>query len=162
MNRMQETASKRFWRRVDKSADCWVWTGSVTKKGYGIFSHDKGHSIHAHRFAYQEKHGPIPVGLKVLHRCDNPPCCRDEHLFLGTDADNAADREAKGRGASHKGELNGRSKLTWAKVDDIRRIRSESGIGAHRITKRFGIGRTTAQEIIDGKKWLPEHRPRDS
>jgi len=48
--------------------------------------------------AWEDVNGPISDGLWVLHRCDNPPCCRPDHLFLGTPADNTADMIAKGRG----------------------------------------------------------------
>ena len=85
-----------FWGRVDKSAECWPWTGPTTEKGYGRFS--LGHRTwRAHRLAYELTHGPFPPDLFVLHRCDNPPCVRPDHLFLGDHAANMADAVAKGR-----------------------------------------------------------------
>lgn len=86
-------APERFWARVDKSGCCWVWTGSCNNKGYGRFDGE-----YAHRFSWRLLSGPIPDGLNVLHRCDNPPCVRPDHLFLGTVSDNARDMWAKGRG----------------------------------------------------------------
>jgi hypothetical protein len=101
MSRWPFSAEQRFWSKVDKSGDCWLWTGkSVTKKkgGYGRLKVN-GKSVLAHRYAWELRHGPIPEGKKVLHRCDVPLCMTDEHHFLGSQADNVADRQAKGRTA---------------------------------------------------------------
>lgn len=86
---------ERFWEKVDKSGDCWVWTASVDLKGYGNFKHPLGSD--AHTFSWTLHYGPITGGLCVLHRCDNPPCIRPNHLFLGTRADNNLDMIDKGR-----------------------------------------------------------------
>jgi hypothetical protein len=90
----------RFWAKVDKSGDCWEWTGTRTRQGYGGFRVGD-RTVKAHRFAWSviASRGAIPAGLVVMHLCDNPPCVRPEHLRLGTVADNNRDREAK-RGRS--------------------------------------------------------------
>jgi len=88
---------ERFWAKVDKTGDCWEWTGARFHHGYGLFYESASVRTRAHRFAYETLAGPIPPGVLVLHRCDNPPCVRPEHLFLGTQADNVADMIAKGR-----------------------------------------------------------------
>lgn len=85
-----------FWACADcAGAGCWEWSGLRSARGYGRFGHD---SRRAHRIAWELTFGPVPDGLLVCHTCDNPPCIRPEHLFLGTDADNARDMVAKGRG----------------------------------------------------------------
>lgn len=88
--------SDAFWKRVNKSYGCWEWGGPTTKKGYGRFSQGQ-RTWRAHRLAYELTYGPFPTQLQVLHHCDNPPCVRPEHLFLGDHAANMADAVAKGR-----------------------------------------------------------------
>lgn len=88
-----------FWSNVDKSGECWIWTGgSRAHNGYGIFVLE-GHSRRAHRIAWELAVGPIPAGLCVLHRCDVPACVRPEHLRVDTQLANIEDRDRKGRQA---------------------------------------------------------------
>lgn len=93
----------RFWSHVASRADgCWEWTGARGRAGYGYFS-IKDRRFFAHRLAFALVNGPIPPGLFVCHRCDNPPCCRPDHLFLGTTRDNVVDAMRKGRRRSVSG-----------------------------------------------------------
>lgn len=100
--------TERFWRYVNKDGPivreslgaCWLWTGYVTKQGYGHIKKDHtagGTMIAAHRASYELHVGPIHDGLFVCHACDNPPCVNPAHLWLGTTQDNTADKMAKGR-----------------------------------------------------------------
>jgi hypothetical protein len=110
----------RFWARVVKSDGCWLWQGNTTPDGYGLVHCGRrpdGRVIndYAHRIAYWLTSGPIPDGLVVRHRCDNPPCCNPEHLLLGTQADNIADAQRQGK---YKRERPGR----WSIPPELRRV----------------------------------------
>lgn len=94
----------RFWLRVDRSGDCWRWTGTHKATGYGRLSWGGRRAAPAHRVAWELTHGVIPDGVHVLHRCDNPTCVNPAHLFLGTHADNMSDRREKGRYAGLRSE----------------------------------------------------------
>jgi hypothetical protein len=83
------------------NSDCIEYQGCRDSDGYGDRTVD-GKGWAAHRYAWFERFGPIPTGMHVLHRCDNPPCINPDHLFLGTNADNIKDRDRKGR-QSHDG-----------------------------------------------------------
>ena len=94
---------KRFLSKLGEPtpSGCIEWQQPTHRFGYGWIT-IRRRAVLAHRFAWIRANGPIPDGMDVLHRCDNPPCCNPEHLFLGTRADNAKDMIAKGRAAWQK------------------------------------------------------------
>jgi hypothetical protein len=132
---------------VDPSA-CWTWTGSIHPKGYG-YVHFDGRWGKAHRVAYALAYGHLPAELHVLHRCDNPPCVNPDHLFVGTNTDNIADRVRKGRSRSLRGAEHPQAKLTEA---DVREILS-SGEPQRRAAKRYGVTKALIQFIRHRKLW---------
>lgn len=93
----QPTTPAKFWERVDRSGDCWIWQGRTDGKGYGRVGYQRRSNVGAHRVAWALAHGGTLPDEWVLHRCDNPPCVNPAHLFLGDATDNNRDREDKGR-----------------------------------------------------------------
>ncbi len=149
-----------FWSQVNRadSAGCWLWLGHRNTQGYGTFTWrtDLGRkTVRTHRFAWELSVGPIPPGLHVLHRCDNPPCCNPAHLWLGTNDDNMADRDAKNRRVILRGEQHGCAVLKAESVDKIRALRL-TGWTLSSLAERFGVTETTVSRICLGRAW--KHR----
>lgn len=142
----------KFWDRVDRTDlfGCWPYTGPRTEGGYGITSLGSSTSTSAHRRAWLETFGPIPVGMVIRHDCDNPPCCNPSHLRIGTHADNIADKVARNRQA--KGERNGRARLTIEQVREIRR-RGDAGENPTTLAQEFGVSRRAIVYIIQRINW---------
>lgn len=80
--RINDTVEVRFWAKVDKTGECWLWLGLLNGKGYGTgFRVSKERrSVLAHRWAWEMAHGPIPEGLEIDHLCRNRACVRLDHL----------------------------------------------------------------------------------
>lgn len=115
------TIEERFWQKVTKLSDdeCWPWIANKNNKGYGMLYWIKyGRKILAHRVSHEIHNAPIDATMCVLHKCDNPPCCNPDHLFLGDAEVNAKDRESKGRGNQPVGFKNGKCKYN----SDIKQI----------------------------------------
>jgi hypothetical protein len=159
---------ERFWSRVDRASTpdgCWPRLGSRDKDGYG-FASWRGRTVLAHRQAYELAVGPIPDGMLVCHSCDNPPCCRPGHLFLGSNVDNQRDMTAKGRGRLgdrngsrvhperlRRGEQHGCSKLTAEKVRQIRELYAGGGLTQRQVGDRYGVSNVMVGLIVSRKKW---------
>ena len=160
--------------------ECVVWSGYRHGGRYGRVRTGKT-KVGAHRVAWELVHGLIPAGLFVLHRCDNPPCVRIDHLFLGTPADNMRDMMEKGRSArgerhglfKHperraRGERHGRrihperwphgedsprSKLTNAEVVKIRAEYSKGGTTQAAIGAKYGVSQVQIGNIVRQQSW---------
>lgn len=148
----------KFFAKVEKCADgCWMWTGTVRDKasGYGDFcTRRKGKTIHrpAHRYSWELHNGPVPVGLYVCHTCDVRLCVNPAHLWLGTHAENQADKVAKGRGYHPFGSLSTKAKLTEAQVLEIRRRRAAGERGVD-LAKEFVVSPSLINLLHKRKAW---------
>ena len=114
----------RFWGKVNCKGptpdqqnphytglgNCWTWLGGTRGKGYGAFRLGKS-KVSTHRLSYFMANGM--TDKCILHRCDNPRCVRPDHLFEGTDSDNAKDRAAKNRGNSLCGDSHHARQRPW-------------------------------------------------
>ena len=151
-----------FWGKVEKSEGCWLWRGNLSDRAYGRFSVGGGRWRLAHRVMWELTNGPIPAGLFLCHRCDTPACVNPAHLFLGTHADNMADRGAKGR--QLKGERHHKARLTAAQVAEIRARygegnpprRQKAGTGTvsvRDLAKEYGVHPSTVHRIVARDGW---------
>lgn len=169
----------RFWTRTElgpivriELGPCVVWAGAKFPAGYGEIRFF-GRNDYAHRVAYTITYGPIAPAFEIMHRCDNPPCVRLDHLVCGTHAENMRDRDAKRRGffSSHEWEpavaamrLKGHRprpprKITPDNIDDMRR-RVANGIATQaELSREFGISTSYVSDIVGGlrcAKWGTE------
>ena len=111
---------------TDEKTHCWNWTKVIDRDGYGTLR-ISGHIKRAARVSYEMHKGIIPSNMYVCHTCDNPKCINPDHLFLGSPQDNANDmkmkhRQAIGDKVAHYGKDNGRTKLNWNRVIEIRTL----------------------------------------
>ena len=98
---LKRPLSVRLWAKVDKSGDCWIWTGCRIRHGYGRISGPGRKPLLAHRVAYELTYGPIPDGLELDHLCRNPSCVRPDHLEPVTHLENVR-RGDKGKNIKAK------------------------------------------------------------
>jgi hypothetical protein len=150
-------SNQQFWGKVDKSGDCWVWTGFMNGAGYGLYDPIGRQRRLTHRYSWELHNGSIPKGMHVLHRCDNPPCVNPDHLWLGTHQQNMEDKAKKGR--CRRGKGNHHSKLTVEKVLEIRAMRA-AGATIKELRALFGLSSGGVTGVIYRKSWryLPDEQ----
>jgi hypothetical protein len=160
MGKLTDSDVERFWAKVERTDGCWLWTAATTN-GYGILSvkHRSRAPLKAHRVSWEIHHGPIPGNMHVLHTCDQRLCVNPDHLWLGTNADNTADRVSKGRtrtwatdrerlGSSHP-----RAKLTEAIVLESRALWRSGEETSVSLAKRHGVAQATMHAALTGQTW---------
>lgn len=159
-------ARRRFWANVAKDQGCWVWKGGVLREGsYGRMMVD-GERFLAHRLSFAIEHGWLPVRngqgkeLIICHHCDNKPCVRPDHLYIGTHSQNSNDaieRKLMIPVNGHPfGEMHPNAKLTGQQAEEIRRIYAAGGFTQRELGLRFGISQTQVSEIVRGRAYIRE------
>ena len=139
----------RFFNKVDKTGDCWLWIGSTYICGYGRMSWN-GKTQSSHRISWKLKFGEIPNNLFVLHKCDEKLCVNPDHLFLGTQRDNILDLVKKGRNAKHHSR-----KWKQLRKRSIIRIRKlyEEFKNYSKIANIYKVSRVTIMNVVKRKTW---------
>jgi len=180
--KLTEGDISRFWKKVNKSGadDCWNWTAGKFRSGYGAFS-VLTKLLKAHRISYMITNGPIPEGLFICHKCDNPSCVNPSHLWPGTNSDNLMDASRKGRIAfglrsgSHthperratgdrsgarrhpethvRGERVNTAKLTAANVVEIRRLILSGESTQTSAAIRYGVTQAVISKLVLRQTW---------
>lgn len=156
-NNIEIDPAKRLRERTQRQGECVVYTAGYRRSsGHRLMSF-RGKPTGVHRIAWILEHGEIPEGLGVLHRCDVPNCVNTKHLFLGTSAENNADRDQKGRHVAPRGSRNGAAKLGEYQVIEIRELLAQ-GLSQRDIAARYGVQQTTVWRIATRKGWkhVPE------
>ena len=133
---------------------CWEWVGYFGTGGYGMMGKD-GKNVRVHRVSYEAYKGIIPKGMVVRHSCDNPACINPDHLTLGTQKDNVADRTARGRGHKLKGTAIGTAKLTEAQALEIK----SSTLSLTELSEKYGVDKSNIWSIRSGKSWKHLNNP---
>lgn len=150
---------KRFWAKVNRRGrhDCWPWMGYRDHNGYGRFYFFGKHKAATHASILIATGALPPEGMFVCHHCDNRRCVNPSHLFLGTIADNNADRDRKGRGrwvkvpahVKARGSRHGSAKLSEHAIPAIQSDpRPQRAIAAE-----YGVSQSTIARIKAGRMW---------
>ena len=151
-----------LWSKVDKKSEdeCWNWNGYKNGQGYGRTWID-GFGYYAHRVIFNLA-CPNIITLSapkntdesgfLLHTCDNPSCCNPKHLFVGTHADNMADKAAKGRTPDFSGDKGPRAKLSMVQAREIRRLR-KTGISARELSKIYELSLPSIKTLLRGDSY---------
>lgn len=156
---MTEHDMLRFWAKVDKSGECWTWKGARNRQGYGRFW-TGSRQRPAHAALWEYLHGPVLSKMEVCHKCDNPPCCNPDHLFLGTKSDNMQDCTAKGRhGMQVKPESVPRGEQQWhaCLTEEIalaiwHRFYA-GGVTKIALAREYGVGKHAVYKLLAGQSW---------
>ena len=149
-----------YWARVDRSDldGCWPWIGTRNAGGRGVV-HVLGGRWYAYRVSYALNIGPVPNGMLVCHKCDNPICVRPSHLFLGTTADNMADCSAKGRVVvpEHSGMECYQTRWTPELLDEVKERYLTGYWSLAALARRYDVNPSTVGRWLDllGVERLP-------
>ncbi|MCX4663346.1 HNH endonuclease signature motif containing protein [Streptomyces uncialis] len=136
---MRASPSLRF-----NGTPCVLWTGPVSRKGYGVTnSDDNATTVQVHRVAYEAAHGPIPDGLVIDHLCRIPACANPEHLEAVTNAENVR------RGSG--------TKLTMIDAQNIRaEFAGDDPRTKQAVADAYGVSRTAIRLLLAGETWVAE------
>lgn len=133
-----------------KESGCWEWVGYRDKHGYG-WRYWEGRDWMTHRLVMKLLGHKLSRSIWVCHRCDNPPCCNPDHLFLGGPKENIDDKVSKGR--QSKGAKHGMAKLTGAQVEEIRARYAAGGVTQKQLALEYGISDGQISYLVANKSY---------
>lgn len=150
---LSPSVQSRFWSHVAKTENCWIWTASKSRRGYGHIKIN-GRCEKSHRISWEISNGrEVPDGMCVCHRCDNPSCVNPDHLFVGTQTDNMADCKSKGRRPDFRCANNPNRTLDEHQVREIRARYAIKKSKTRDIAKEFGVHFSTIARILRREIW---------
>jgi|SRR5580692_4158486 hypothetical protein len=155
---MTQSLQARWLAKVDVNGPilrlalgrCWIWTGARDRKGYGRLGGGGRGAVElgAHRVGWSLENGQIPEGKWVLHKCDNPPCVRASHLYLGDHEANMRDVARRGRQASERNPL---AKFTYAWAQELRAFAQKSDLSLVELAAKFGTDPGKVSRVLRHK-----------
>lgn len=156
-NEIYRSQDEMFWSHLEITDSCWIWRGHISMHDghplgrfhFGGGAGRRSERAFAHRYMWELLRGEIPEGGYISHRCENTLCCNPTHLYIRYNEDLP----------KMHGEENGRARLTWEVVDQIRQARQD-GYTYKQIAEEFGIPIGHAHGIVNLKFWHPDFDPR--
>ena len=150
-DRLGDLARFMLMTKIGQRHECWEWQGNAPQGRHGHFS-IKAKAVIAHRWIYEMCCGPIPSGMVIRHKCDNPKCVNPIHLTIGTPRDNVMDMHERGRGADRRGEKHPLAKLD---AETVLKIRAGKEVGRTNsdLAAEFGISNQHIGKIVRRENW---------
>ena len=136
----------------EPNTGCHLWTAGLNGAGYGAYWYEGRQEV-ASRWIWIKNNGPIPPGMQVLHKCDQPLCVNIDHLFIGDNAMNMADKVSKGRQSAVQGSAHPLSLLTDSQVRGIKFCLGLKKFTQKQIAEWYGVSNKKISKISLGKAW---------
>jgi predicted XRE-type DNA-binding protein len=140
-----DTFFEQYDDRIEKTEDCWLWTGATSSNGYGNFTRNK-QVFAAHRAALG-----LPDGY-VLHHCDVKNCVNPDHLYVGDQSDNMQDSFERGT-HDFSGENHNQTDLTREEVEELREEYETSDKSQFELADEYGISQPNVSRIVNNRTW---------